>query len=268
MIDKQIINFLKNTNPASVSKPQDMGHFSKTFFNIGEEHRDKYVTYWCKGEEKFSKNIYKEFQYYINDMGFRGHYPQPYEKDFLAFFGCSMTFGQGLPEEEIFPCLVSKHFNKQYLNFGIPGASCKQVSLIFSAATHLWNIETAIVNLPTPYRFLYASDKTLGSVLLNKLEDLIDPSKPQPYGAIIQFHDEFFYLEVVQSVQWMIDIAKSKNINLKFCTWSKEIKELFKEIYDLDVPFMEGFDTCRDNHPGPESHKRFAEDIIKTINIL
>jgi hypothetical protein len=270
-IDPKLLTFAKTKSSALVSSPADMIQFGSLQYIINNEYTDKYskfghVKYISIDEEENSKkNWLKDFSYFINDMGFRGEYPNAAEKNVFAFFGCSITFGQGLPTEDIYPHLVSKHFNKQYLNLGIPGSNIHRTALIFSAATKIWDIETAVINLPPYTRCHYAdSDNHLHSILLGHETEL--PNLEIVRNDILKdFSNQFLLSQSIDAIHWMIDIAKSKKIKLVLSSWEVETADLVDTAFNTNILRFNIVDYGRDNHPGELSHQRFANTVINTL---
>jgi hypothetical protein len=125
MIDNIILEELAKRSPCRASSPLDMLYYSNLHNKAGLEMGFPGIgTFKFLNEaERFrSKKKYKEFNYVINEMGFRGDYPNPGKKNVMGFFGCSVTFGEGLPEEDNFPYQVSEYYKKDCLNLGMCGA--------------------------------------------------------------------------------------------------------------------------------------------------
>lgn len=271
MLSQYLINFLKSKSSSLVSAPSDMLQFSCLQYAINNEHFDEYSSFgwidFLSEEEKnnSTSNDQEKFKYYINDIGFRGKYPNTSNEGVLAFFGCSIAFGQGLPEHEIYADLVSKHCDKQYLNLGIPGAGCHRIALTLSAASKVWNIKTAIINLPPFTRFHYI-DKTnhLQSILLSHKVEQPEIESIR-IDIVKDFSDQFLLSQAVDSIQWMMDIAKSKNINLILASWDEDTIQLVKTAFNIDILKFNIVDRARDGHPGVLSHNAFANDIINIL---
>ena len=271
MLGQNLLNFIKSKSPALVRTPLDMLEFSCLQYAVRNEYFDEFSKFgwidYLSEEEKnnSSTNEQEEFKYYINNIGFRGEYPSTDNKDLLAFFGCSIAFGQGLPEHNIYADLISQHYNKKYLNLGIPGAGCHRIALTFSAASKLWDIETAVVNLPPFTRFHY-SDTTnhLQSILLAYSAEQAEIESVR-VDLIKDFSDQFLLSQAIDSIQWMIDIAESKKINLVLSSWDDDMIRIVKTAFDIDILKFNTIDRARDGHPGKESHKTFANDIINIL---
>jgi len=267
MLDQNLITFLKSKSPSLVKTPADMLEFG--CLQYYKEYADEYSKFgWIKyfsEEEKNSSVEDSDVGYFINDIGFRGNYPNTDNKKLLAFLGCSIAFGQGLSEDNIYANLIANHRNQQYLNLGIPGAGCHRIALTFSAATKIWDIETAVINLPPYTRFHYV-DKTnhLQSILLTYD---IEPGEIENVRKDIlqHFSDQFLMSQTIDAIQWIMDIAKSNNINLVLASWDQDTIQLVKTAFDLDILKFTVTDKARDGHPGEESHKLFAQEVISNL---
>jgi hypothetical protein len=271
MLDANLLNFVKNKSSSLVNKPADMLQFSCLQYAINNEYVDEYsnfgfVKYFSKEEEDNSKKDWPDdFSYFINDIGFRGNYPSTNNKSLFAFFGCSVGFGQGLPEHQIYADLISQHYNKKYLNLGIPGAGIHRTALTFSAAARIWDIETAVINLP-PFTRLHYVDTVnrLQSILLTHNTDQLDIEAVR-ISILKNFSNQFLVSYSIDAIQWIIDIAKSKKINLVLSSWDPNTIQIIETGFNLDVLKFNMIDTARDNHPGIESHKIFADEVINIL---
>lgn len=270
-IDPKLLKFVKTKSSALVKTPVDMMQFGCLQYAIDNEYFDEYsnfgwIKYLSKEEAETSeKNNHEDFSYFINDMGFRGNYPSPDNKRLFAFFGCSITFGQGLPEDKIYANLVSRHYNKQYLNLGIPGSNIHRTALTFSAATKIWDIESAIINLP-PFTRLHYADKTnhLHSILLSHKSGQTEIESVRD-TVLSNFSDQFLLSYSIDAIQWIIDIAKSKNIKLILASWDYDNVQLVNAAFDTQILKFNITDKARDGHPGEKSHMNFSEDVIKIL---
>lgn len=269
MIDKQILYEVANRSPLLASKPSDMLYYSNLHNRAGLEMAFPGVgtfKYLNKAEEDRSKKEYKEFSYEINEMGYRGKYPDPSEKKLLGFFGCSITFGEGLPEEDNFPYQIAKHYNRPMLNLGMPGSGAHRIALIFQAATNIWDIETAVITLPNWGRFNY----------VDKENNLLSILPPHPHATpecenvrkslLKYFSDQFLISETKDAISWIVSVAREKNINLILGSWELGAREIIKATLNYDAaPFVYqvAVETARDNvHPGPIACANYT-DIIK-----
>jgi hypothetical protein len=270
MLSQHLLNFIKSKSSSQVKSPADMLKFGCLQYAINNEYFDDYskfgwVRYISEEEKNNSLPNQEDFSYYINDIGFRGQYPSTDDKRLLAVFGCSIAFGQGVAEDKTYADVIAQHYSKKYLNLGIPGAGCHRTALTFSAATKIWDIETAVINLPPFTRFHY-SDKTnhFQSILLS-YEECQDELENIRKDVIQHFSDQFLLSQTIDAIQWIMDISKSKNINLVLASWDLDTIELVKTAFDSDILKFNVIDKARDGHPGVKSHKAFADDVIKIL---
>ena len=62
---------------------------------------------------------YKDFDYQLNEYGLR--YNIPNSENILLASGCSITFGQGVAQEDIYCEIVSKELGLECVNVALPG---------------------------------------------------------------------------------------------------------------------------------------------------
>jgi hypothetical protein len=271
MLDSNLLTFIKFKSSGLATTPLDMLQYGCLQYAINNEYFDEYsnfgqIKYFSKEERDNSKKDWPiDFSYFINDIGFRGKYPNTNDKRVFAFFGCSVTFGQGLPEHKIYADLISRYYDKKYLNLGIPGASIHRTALTFSAASRIWDIETAVINLPTFTRLHYVDTANrLQSILLTHNTEQKDIESVR-LAVLKDFSDQFLVADAIDAIQWIIDIAKSKNINLVLTSWNADTIQLVKTGFNLDILKFNMIDTARDEHPGIQSHKEFSENVISIL---
>lgn len=268
MINEQILNELSKRSPLQVSTPLDMLYYSNLHNRAGLEMGFPGVgtfKYLNKAEEDRSKKEYKDFSYVINEMGFRGKYPTPTTKDIMGFFGCSITFGEGLPEEDNFPYQLSQHYNKESLNLGMCGASAHRIALIFQAATRIWDIETAIVTLPNWGRFHYVdNDNNFMSIIPPHFHASIEGESVRK-SIVKNFSDQYLMSATRDAASFIISVAKQNNIKLILGSWEQGTREILKAGVKYNAaPFVFNADieSARDNvHPGPTA----CSNYVKTI---
>lgn len=273
MIDTKILKAISEKSPLLAETPADL-YFYSNRQNKAELQQGfpppgihKFLN---KPEEFRSLPTYpKDFSYYINDIGFRDQYPDPSTKRIMAFFGCSCTFGEGLPTEDLFVTHVSNYFNLPSCNFGMPGASASRIALIFAAAARIWNIDTAVITLPSWSRFLYVSSE-------NFMYNVLPANKTEPKEAedvrnalVKNFSNQYLMFAFKDAICYIVATAKEKNIRLYLGTWDGESAEIIQactkyrpENFELNLVA----ETARDKvHPGPNSSRKYANQLISRI---
>jgi hypothetical protein len=122
----------------------------------------------------FNKNIYK-----INNFGFRD------EKDLIPgnpaeilAFGCSQTYGVGLPQNYIWPVLLEKEIQKTVANLGMSGAGAKTIfEVMMYYIKYIGKPKMVIAMFPDCFRYLHVRDKDFYTVTNNNYP--MFPESPQ-----------------------------------------------------------------------------------------
>jgi len=272
MIDKLILKELALRSPLRATTPRDLFYYSN-YYNSLSRNIDTivdtptpgYYKYSDSIEESRSKNSTWNFQYYINDIGFREAYPSVEETDILAFFGCSFTYGVGVPTEHTFYKNVAK--DSSFLNLGDPGATIQKIPLIFAAACRIWKIKTAIITLPPWFRFSY-TDKA------NNFMPIVTSDKPysseETEKVRLAFHkhfsDQYHYSRVRDLLSLIVETARVHDINLVIGSWDFETLEIVEAVTSYKGPLWnwQYLDRGRDGcHPGVNSHASYSK-LIKS----
>lgn len=247
------------TRPDLITKTNKLLNKVNTFSPLEESH---------KSEWKF-----QDFDYSLSSLGFRGQ-ELPSHID-IAAFGCSYTFGQGLPEDKLWHKIIS---NGNSYNFGQPGASIKSISDIFLVISKHVNIDKAVFLLPNYVRQLVAA-KSYDSRTMN-LVPLLHNYKGNFQSEYDIQHDMYYKftpdLELIRRMKddlYMIDfISKSRNIKTYISSWDRPTYKLIKLMEFTHINLLPEWtspediearsDLARDRlHPGMSHHKYWADQI-------
>lgn len=272
-INEKILSELRFRSPLLMNSPKDLYYYSngcnKAQLNQGFPGTGTHK-FLNDPEKDRSKKPYKDFSYYINDIGFRDNYPDVNDNNVMGFFGCSCTFGEGLASEDTFVHHTSKYFGTSSLNLGMPGSSASRISLIFSSAIRIWKIKTAIITLPNWGRFLYYNSN-------NEIHNIVPPHPTRPkeneevrLSLVKNFSDQYLMFAFMNAVIFMIETAKSNNVNLIFGCWEAESREIVHKVIEYWPTnfhlFPPDSEPARDQvHPGIEANLLYSNDIIKRI---
>lgn len=219
-----------------------------------------------------------QFDYRMNYLGFRME-EVPKEVD-IAVFGCSFTFGLGLPKEMLWHSLLSKELNQTCLNFGLAGASVKTIIDIFLIVSKHIKIKKAIFLLPTFTRMQVAKHNQLSNTVQNL--SAIPGHESQlciAYG--IDTHNLFKSVpneelfKIAKNEIYLAEyIAKDRGIETYFGAWEEESAG-FLSLMDLKhstklpawyTPAECVGDLARDQmHPGPKHHQYWFNSIKHLI---
>ena len=152
----------------------------------------------------------------------------------IACFGCSNTFGVGLPLNATWPYKLKKLFGKDYTyrNFGVSGASIEEIT------HHIYNeilnsdikYDVIFIFFPDPFRYVYYnSDKF--------------PERVTPCGwfrdgkkiPLMQKHNHYDYLtsekdtlfRFIKNFKIIEEMLKQKNVKFYWGSWSDDINNLY-----------------------------------------
>lgn len=92
--------------------------------------------------------------YKLDSYGFRNEVT--YQNGTYLALGCSDTFGTGNKSEHRWSNLLSKHYNKEVVNLGIPGGSLKSCYRVLKAYTEQYTPEKVFILIPSPFRSEYS----------------------------------------------------------------------------------------------------------------
>jgi hypothetical protein len=222
---------------------------------------------------------HEDFNYKFSNLGFRdGDMPSHVN---LAAFGCSYTFGVGLPEDKIWHKVLAKKQNCKTYNFGQPGASIKAIVDIFSIVCNHVKIDKAVVLLPAYHRVLIASQhlSEKNIALVGLMPNNMRKTWEADYDIDIDMY--YKYIPAVELINKMKEdiymmeyIARHKKIELYISSWDAPTYELLKSLKTKHMKLInqwtdpEGVkdDFARDRmHPGMLHHVYWADKIQEQV---
>lgn len=185
----------------------------------------------------------RKITYRFNSDGFRS---EEFKENSIAFLGCSITFGIGLPLEDIYPTLVSKKLNMPMSNLSVSGSSNDTAFRI--AEYWLPRLKPSILILMSP-------DKSRMELLGRDITN---------YRVNSQCIKDQFYQK------WLLDEENARlnqlknSLGIAYLCNSLGIKFLNFTV-ENDFCFIEN-DLARDlSHPGVASHLETARMILNVI---
>lgn len=242
---------------------------------------------WTPAEfENAHKWKHEKFDYKLTSLGFRENTEIPEHID-LAVFGCSFTFGVGLPLNGTWHKVLSKKHDIVSYNFGTSGSSIKSSYDIFSIVSRYTKIRKAIFLMPTYERQLCAVDHIHDKDKVALL-DLIPIYDSIPLGEVhggyyIRIGEYYKNTPVSELQKKMKDdiynielLAKMMNIEAFISSWDRPTYNLIKSM-DLKTmtilsewinppDYDSELDKARDiYHPGFKHHKYWAEQIENQV---
>jgi hypothetical protein len=235
-----------------------------------------------------------DVEYCINPAGYREPKSIKQMHNSTGVWGCSYTFGVGVPEKDLYCSLLSEKLQTPIHNFGIPGAGIQKITKSFIVNNNFFKFKTAFFVMPSLYRFEHASFSnydTPNEVFSDKISsfDFIPNSVPKhnkdlarKVRMFYELHDDaFFFMEFYKNLELIKQNAEINNTKLYFTTWCEASYKFCLE-YKIPgfstVQFLENNenmihgsiqDFARDGfHPGIRSHQATANvlyDLYKGI---
>lgn len=222
-------------------------------------------------DEEKNADKFEKFSYILNYYGFR----EETVSDLVdgGAFGCSFTFGQGLPNHALYHQIIARTKNKRVMNFGVPGASIQSIIDIFCIVTKHIKMNYAFILLPSYNRFQIAKqthpDKLnfLSCIPSHKgiFNNLCGVFEPEFYKIT---PDEEFIKDTKNSLYLAEHLAKLRNIKLSISSWDRQTYNILNNMNfssgihilpEWTTPPELESDKARDNrHPGYEHHKVHA----------
>lgn len=227
----------------------------------------------------------KDVEYSMNSFGYRGECPVEEMHNSTGVWGCSYTFGVGVPTQDTYANLLADKIKTPIHNFGIPGAGIQKITRSFVTNNNFFKFKTAFFVLPSLYRFEYLSlnsydtSEEIPSDSISTF-DLIPNWMPSHNKELARkgemfyelFDDAFFLTELIKNLELIKQNAEINGTEVYFATWCNSTSDLFTKYNILDlkiIQFIESNqelmgiptnDFARDGfHPGLRSHKATAE---------
>lgn len=230
-----------------------------------------HINYFTIDDMKYA-DTWHEFGYDVHHLGFR-FTELPKEVD-IAVFGCSFTFGVGLPQEMLWHSLLPK----KALNFGLPGASAKTALDLFLIVSKHIKIKKSIILLPSVDRMQIAktnpntNDIAYLSIIAGHRSKLAEHYKVDSDLIYKAVPDEERHKIFVEQTYLSEYVAKHRDIELYYSSWDPVTYQLIKDMTLTHAKVLPEWssgsrdlintDLARDKmHPGPQHHQIWADKI-------
>lgn len=201
-----------------------------------------------------------EYNYIWNSDGLRSiefsnHPP-------IVALGCSITLGQGLPQDLRWTDLLSKKINKNIANISYSGASANKLVSSFMGAIHQYqyNPEIVVAYFANFERFYFISSDGEGMQewFINHSPKKTKVTAPWNYEEILPY--EWVYYQNLDHIKMLEAFCESNNIKLYWSCWSNgltnEQEQFLKDNFRHYIP-----DTTKNEFPSNfEIHVK-ANDI-------
>jgi hypothetical protein len=210
--------------------------------------KETFAKEW-NGKDPFIGTVDEDTTYDINDYGLRG---EVYENPDAIAFGCSITFGIGVPESARWTNLLSNKTNKTIMNFGYPGGS---VSSLCNNIIHY------CMNNKMPKEiFCWFPDFFRSQVVVDKEFYKSKTHNPESNNLILYYcsptiisHEDVVFMEVenrkyiedsvsphqlilnsINSIYALESFCLSNNIKLYWSTWDRPSALVMEELSKIE----------------------------------
>jgi hypothetical protein len=202
----------------------------------------------------------------------------------LVAFGCSLTYGHGLPDcwdpvakepkkkssSFAWPEVVAKHLKAECVNTSFPGASNKEILFkiqnfnfqLGDIAIILWTfperscvIQSTDAYAPDTFKRLIPSNDDTDSKSFYMSYDDVDATID--FYTRIEYANLYFKSRDIKALHFLISDRMLSN----FSWATAKLESVY--IGDIKVNFPPALDN---EHPGKLAHYKFAEEVITILN--
>ena len=225
---------------------------------------------------------HEQFGYDINQYGLREN-NDPTDMD-IAAFGCSFTFGSGLPSDRLWHKLLANKLNTNSYNFGSPAKSIESIVDMFLIASKHVTIKRAIFLFPMYTRIQIAKTHPHNDTIINYVNtDLGYKSSSLRYYGIDTdliyraVPEEELFKKCRNSIYLLEHFAKIRNVKVYISSWERTTYDFISTLnlnyikllpaWESPSPEFTKHDLARDGlHPGMKHHELWTNAISEYIN--
>jgi hypothetical protein len=287
-------------NYDSLKSLEDLQYFckyllSQSIFGIGTEKKSlTNVRFTTPMEKEHSLEAIKEgatnlkaqdVSYNISELGFRLENPIDFIGKGVGVFGCSVTYGIGVPAAKTFCAQLQQKIDLPVYNFGIPGAGVQKITKAFVALNNQFKLKTAVFIMPSMHRFELIGLEDFDEIYSESYVPSFTPINADRQAiydlAYTHYHNLDFLDEFVKNVALIKANAKVHGTEVHFLTWDMALRDLaatyqIKDLFKYKViHFLETYekmqglkvtDFARDGyHPGIRTQTSIANYLYYAI---
>jgi len=233
-----------------------------------EDHRTskEHVAYF----EQHNPGYPGDFRETWNSIGLRQPHEIAQDVD-CCFYGCSITWGVGVPDSAVWTHQLASSMGWRYNNFAISALSQEECVNLFMVTSRMIKMRTAIFMLPDYARITQAF-RLKGELNFRSIAGSVDGQ----YDEFKQFHkdyislpDEYFYDRILRNLEIIARLAELQGIRVIVSTWNGLLPQV-NNLHCVEGIFGGGNHNGRDKrHPGCEWHTNTAQHfqtVIKDMN--
>lgn len=273
-------NTFLNFNLLNSQSLSEVKNYTSIETKLRNNNSDKFFDFFSLDDLKYANEWgHANFGYSLNEYGFRcNKIPESVD---IAAFGCSFTFGLGLPENMLWHDIIGKNLNQTVCNFGVAGASVKTIIDLFLIVSKHISIKKAIFLLPSMHRMQIAKTDPLStgdvkylSIIPGVKSELANFFGVDYDGIFKHIPDEEIYKINKEQIYVADLISNLRNVEVYYSSWDPHTYEFLEKLnlqYSKLLPVwytpidLVG-DVGRDkSHPGQKHHSFFANNIVNIL---
>jgi len=242
----------------AIQHPYELHRTSKEHVDHFEQHNPSYAG---------------DFRESWNSMGLRQAHEVSTNVD-CCFYGCSVTWGAGVPDSAVWTHQLALGMGWSYNNFAVSALSQEECVNLFMITSRMIKMRTAIFMMPDLARITQAFSQN-SQLKFRSIAGSVDKQSKD----LVQFHkdylslpNEFFYDRVLRNLEIIARLAELQGIEVFVSTWRDS--DSMPQVRNLYM--VEGISGGSDHkgrdksHPGCEWHTetatRFQKAIKDTMN--
>ena len=210
-----------------------------------------------------------DFKVTWNSMGLRQAHEVSTNVD-CCFYGCSVTWGQGVPDSAVWTHQLATSMNWTYNNFAVPALGQEECANLFMVTSRMIKMRTAIFMMPDRARTTQAfpvNDSLQFRCIAGPFEDQKADFK-QFHKHYISLPDEYFYDRVLRNLEIIARLAELQGIKVFATTWNGSLPPVHN-LHTVDIIGGSDHKGRDKRHPGCEWHGSTAQRFqtaIKEMN--
>lgn len=251
----------------TIDSIHELNHFiymhSLKIDSVGTEYK---TTHFHESEYGVEQDPWK---YAINTHGYRGN-NWSFNKESIAFFGCSFTFGIGVKKS--ITESVQEKTGVECINLGSPGASSIAILKTFISFIKLHPIKYAVITLPANGRIYHPTyDNSISLWHYGSLiPGYLTPHNENIYKAAYKFFTEDVSAAYLHDyINFAEELANHSGTKILWSSWDTQTQHFLNNMLTskkiVEVGNFTG-DKARDNmHPGPKVVENWAVKLTAKL---
>jgi hypothetical protein len=226
-------------------------------------------------------NIYIDYKYTVDGVHrYRKHDIVPRDNK-IACFGCSNTYGIGLPINWTWPDLLTQKIGTETHsidNYGVNGGSTETIARLVFEKLYVKreNYDAVFVLFPDYFRYEYTDSKAISTNLIpyNYVLDENGKAKMLPLDFVHAATISYSFFRFVKSYKLIKEVCNNRKIPFYWYSWSDNITAIDSDTlqlyFDINNTLSEGDNNilkklnrtskARDNaHIGVEYSQKLAD---------